>query len=189
MPGRTTGRQHRQGKKLTNMRASSADEAIRLVPPRLLNLEQAIEFIRDDGNGGSDAAIHSPAQEDPEFQPAIIGVASDAGTRSRRRSGWFGSRLSTGGARHSGAVLTKCARCFARWRIRPIALRNWSAVIPKERSASIGLVATQRRTAQTRQPLYASIRDGARPRRPGADGGSRHLCRRSDAGHRSASFD
>jgi GTP-binding protein len=35
-------------KKLTNMRASSADDAIRLVPPRLLNLEQAIEFIRDD---------------------------------------------------------------------------------------------------------------------------------------------
>jgi GTP-binding protein len=35
-------------KKLTNIRASSADEAIRLVPPRLLNLEQAIEFIRED---------------------------------------------------------------------------------------------------------------------------------------------
>ena len=35
-------------KKLTNMRASSADEAIRLIPPRLLNLEQAIEFIRED---------------------------------------------------------------------------------------------------------------------------------------------
>jgi len=35
-------------KKLTNMRASTADEAIRLVPPRLLNLEQAIEFIRED---------------------------------------------------------------------------------------------------------------------------------------------
>jgi GTP-binding protein len=35
-------------KKLTNMRASSADEAIRLVPPKLLNLEQAIEFIRED---------------------------------------------------------------------------------------------------------------------------------------------
>ncbi len=35
-------------KKLTNMRSSTADEAIRLVPPRLLNLEQAIEFIRDD---------------------------------------------------------------------------------------------------------------------------------------------
>jgi GTP-binding protein len=35
-------------KKLTNMRASSADEAIRLVPPRILNLEQAIEFIRED---------------------------------------------------------------------------------------------------------------------------------------------
>ncbi len=35
-------------KKLTNMRSSTADEAIRLVPPRVLNLEQAIEFIRDD---------------------------------------------------------------------------------------------------------------------------------------------
>ena len=35
-------------KKLTNMRASTADEAIRLVSPRILNLEQAIEFIRDD---------------------------------------------------------------------------------------------------------------------------------------------
>jgi len=35
-------------KKLTNMRASTADEAIRLVPHRELNLEQAIEFIADD---------------------------------------------------------------------------------------------------------------------------------------------
>ncbi len=35
-------------KKLTNMRASSADEAIRLAPHRAMNLEQAIEFIADD---------------------------------------------------------------------------------------------------------------------------------------------
>ena len=35
-------------KKLTNMRASSADEAMRLVPPKELSLEQAIEFISDD---------------------------------------------------------------------------------------------------------------------------------------------
>jgi GTP-binding protein len=35
-------------KKLTNMRSSTADEAIRLVPPRLLNLDQAIEFIKED---------------------------------------------------------------------------------------------------------------------------------------------
>jgi len=35
-------------KKLTNMRSSTADEAIRLVPFRILNLEQAIEFIADD---------------------------------------------------------------------------------------------------------------------------------------------
>ena len=35
-------------KKLTNMRSSTADEAIRLVPFKQLNLEQAIEFIADD---------------------------------------------------------------------------------------------------------------------------------------------
>ena len=35
-------------KKLTNMRASTADIAIRLVPFRALNLEQAITFIADD---------------------------------------------------------------------------------------------------------------------------------------------
>ena len=35
-------------KKLTNMRASTADEAIRLVPFRELSLEQALEFINDD---------------------------------------------------------------------------------------------------------------------------------------------
>jgi GTP-binding protein len=35
-------------KKQTNMRASTADEAIRLIPHRELNLEQAIEFIADD---------------------------------------------------------------------------------------------------------------------------------------------
>jgi GTP-binding protein len=35
-------------KKMTNMRASTADDAIRLVPYTTLNLEQAIEFIADD---------------------------------------------------------------------------------------------------------------------------------------------
>ena len=35
-------------KKQTNMRAASADEAIQLIPPRTLSLEQAVEFINDD---------------------------------------------------------------------------------------------------------------------------------------------
>ncbi len=35
-------------KKLTNMRAAGADEALRLIPPRILSLEQAIEFIKED---------------------------------------------------------------------------------------------------------------------------------------------
>ncbi len=35
-------------KQLTNMRASGSDEALRLVPPRNLSLEQCLEFLADD---------------------------------------------------------------------------------------------------------------------------------------------
>jgi GTP-binding protein len=35
-------------KKLTNMRSSTSDELVRLIPPRPLSLEQALEFIRED---------------------------------------------------------------------------------------------------------------------------------------------
>jgi len=35
-------------KKLTNMRASGSDDTVHLVPPRLMNLEQALEFIKED---------------------------------------------------------------------------------------------------------------------------------------------
>ena len=35
-------------KHLTNTRSSSADEALRLVPPKILSLEQALDFIETD---------------------------------------------------------------------------------------------------------------------------------------------
>jgi GTP-binding protein len=35
-------------KKLTNIRSSTAEELVRLIPPRPLTLELALEFIRDD---------------------------------------------------------------------------------------------------------------------------------------------
>src|SRR6476469_4403640 len=35
-------------KKMSNMRSSTSDEAVRLIPPKILNLEQAIEFVRSD---------------------------------------------------------------------------------------------------------------------------------------------
>ncbi len=37
-----------KGKKLTNVRASGTDDAVKLAPPRVLTLEQALEFIDDD---------------------------------------------------------------------------------------------------------------------------------------------
>jgi len=35
-------------KKLTNMRASTADDAAKITPPRVMNLEQCLEWIRED---------------------------------------------------------------------------------------------------------------------------------------------
>jgi GTP-binding protein len=35
-------------KKLTNMRASTSDEGVKLTPPRIMNLEQCLEWIRED---------------------------------------------------------------------------------------------------------------------------------------------
>lgn len=35
-------------KKLTNMRAANADDALQLIPPKIMGLEQAIEFIKED---------------------------------------------------------------------------------------------------------------------------------------------
>jgi len=37
-----------KGKELTNMRTSGADDAIKLVPPRPITLESAMEWIEDD---------------------------------------------------------------------------------------------------------------------------------------------
>jgi GTP-binding protein len=35
-------------KKLTNIRAAGSDDALQLIPPKILSLEQAIEFIKED---------------------------------------------------------------------------------------------------------------------------------------------
>jgi GTP-binding protein len=37
-----------KGKQLTNVRASGSDRALKIAPPRLLNLEEALEYIADD---------------------------------------------------------------------------------------------------------------------------------------------
>ena len=56
-PGQVVGEQVKDGdlvvqvcrrKHLTNMRASTAEQGIKLTPPRDLNIEQAIEWINDD---------------------------------------------------------------------------------------------------------------------------------------------
>ena len=66
-------------KKQTNMRASSADEAIRLIPHKQLSLEQAIEYIADDEYVGDYAEVLAAAQEGAGCQEAAAAVAADSG--------------------------------------------------------------------------------------------------------------
>jgi hypothetical protein len=56
-------------KKMTNMRAFTSDEAIRLVPHTVLNVGQAIDFIADDEFVEVNPKVSSPAQKDPPGQP------------------------------------------------------------------------------------------------------------------------
>jgi GTP-binding protein len=62
-------------KKQTNIRAAAADESIRLTPPLILSLEQALEFITED--------------ECVEVTPGSVRlrkVVLDQATRGRQRS-------------------------------------------------------------------------------------------------------
>ena len=61
-----------QRKKLTNVRAAASDDTIRLTPPRILSLEQALEYIAED--------------ECVEVTPAIVRLRKtvlDSGERAR----------------------------------------------------------------------------------------------------------
>jgi GTP-binding protein len=70
-------------RKLTNMRSSTSEELVRLVPPLTLSLEQALEFIRED--------------ECVEVTPKTVRlrkVVLEAAVRGRRRSSDARSRHS-----------------------------------------------------------------------------------------------
>jgi GTP-binding protein len=54
-----------KGKKLTNVRASGTDDAVRLTPPVILSLEAGHRLYRRRRTGGSDAQGHPPAQAPP----------------------------------------------------------------------------------------------------------------------------
>ena len=52
-----------KGKKLTNTRASGSDEAVVLVPPRRMSLEEMMSYINDDELMDGNAKITAAAQE------------------------------------------------------------------------------------------------------------------------------
>ena len=77
-------------KKLTNMRAASADELVRLIPPRPLSLEQALEFIRDD------EAVEVTPQLDPAAEGRAVGVeAAEHGVAQQARAARSSERVAS----------------------------------------------------------------------------------------------
>ena len=87
-------------KHLTNMRMSTADELVRLVPKRELSLDQAMEFVRIPGDPG--AGELEPAGPEPHRHPRqrlvtgqepgnehhrpAVAIAADQASARRRRS-------------------------------------------------------------------------------------------------------
>ena len=65
-----------KGKKLTNVRASGTDEAVRLTTPVRLTLEQAIAYIEDDELVEVTPKTHPPAQALPRPARAQAPVAA-----------------------------------------------------------------------------------------------------------------
>ncbi len=66
-------------RKLTNMRSSTAEELVRLVPPRTLSLEQALEFIRSD-----ECVEVTPSSV--RLRKAVLSAAQRGRERSRARA-------------------------------------------------------------------------------------------------------
>ena len=67
-------------KKQTNIRAAAADEAIRLTPPLILSLEQALEFITED-----ECVEVTP--ESVRLRKVVLDQATRGRQRSRARKG------------------------------------------------------------------------------------------------------
>jgi GTP-binding protein len=65
-------------RKLTNMRSSTAEELVRLSPPRQLSLEQALEFLRED-----EFAEVTP--QSVRLRKAVLPQAERARSRARAR--------------------------------------------------------------------------------------------------------
>ena len=57
-----------KGKKLTNIRTHSKDEAVRLTSPMRMTLEKALAYIEEDELRRSDAEVDPPAQGPPRSQ-------------------------------------------------------------------------------------------------------------------------
>ena len=101
-------------RKVTNVRSSTAEELVRLIPPRQLSLEQALEFIREDECVEvTPASVRlrkcraRPGQPGSADRPVQAGPAAG---RRRRRPGQPPRRLSRVPPGRSPQV-TPASRC------------------------------------------------------------------------------
>jgi GTP-binding protein len=77
-----------KSKQLTNFRSTGKDDAIRLTPPRIMTLEQAIAYIDDDEMVEVTPKSHPPAQGDPRSRTSARRPAA----RKKRRKARLPSR-------------------------------------------------------------------------------------------------
>ena len=145
-------------KKLTNMRSSTADELVRLIPPRPLSLEQALEFIRED--------------ECVEVTPAHVRLRKVELSAQRRQHGLEPQGARAGLAARAGQSSRIVAETRQVSPPGPVARTlsasspNQSAIVRRtERVPEPWLV--RQAPAEHQLPL---VHDHDRPRRPAAPG-------------------
>ncbi len=120
-------------KKQTNMRASTADEAIRLIPPRKLGLEQAIEFINDDELVEVTPYEHPPSQARPRRQSAAEGEKPRRLARSLDQTFTHrtGFPIDARNRSRSATLIVTLAVLMLGWKIRRSACRRLSSTMTR----------------------------------------------------------
>ena len=136
-------------KKLTNMRAASADELVRLIPAKKLSLDQALEFIRDD-----ECVEVTP--EAVRLRKVILTAQERSTTRNRSAK----AKAKEGGARaRLGPRAWPRGRPGARSASRPAPTscrRGCSAGRRRRRGSRSRRPCRRRRRAASRRPSSAS---------------------------------
>ena len=165
-------------KHLTNIRSSTAEVLVRLVPHRTLSLDQALEFLRETSASRRRPEERAPAQASCSTRPTASRWRGGPAQRRRLSPGAVQPAWQGRAARRSAA----CSPARRRWRCRP----RWATTRGRGRCGG----ASSRTSTSPRRPGRRSSRcrswrsrrcRSSAPRRPWCGWGScaRRRCSRS----------